>query len=114
MLYPLSYEGGRWRIPGRKPATWTTGGSRWGASRPFSADASVDRALRRGFGRAEVGALCLSAGLEPRSGGELGAVSLVSVEREAVDHERVAEEVDSELGATTSPCGVGAGRLGDG
>ena len=99
MLYPLSYEGGGWRIPGRKPLTRADGWGRAGAFGPFAACARRWRALRARSGRAEVGVrrvrCCV---LEPRSGGELGAASLVAVEREPVDHEGVAEEVEELAG----------------
>ena len=95
MLYPLSYEGGGWRILGRKPATRA---DRRESSPVHGRRRAARSALGDGLG-ADSGApksvpatsvVCARAGLR----GELGAASLVAVECEAVDHECVAEEVE--------------------
>jgi hypothetical protein len=93
MLYPLSYEGGGWRVPRvktQKPGAFL---NHRGDEVPDSADGAGSRrrgsALRaarpaRNEGLFEMG----------KFGGTLaGAVSPVTVEGEPVDHERVADRI---------------------
>jgi len=94
MLYPLSYEGGGWRIPGRKLRSRRAFVNDLGDGEPDSGDGA--RSWRRGRpfgGRAR--AKAEGSSRWGKLGGELvGAVSPVAVEGEPVDHERVAEQVE--------------------
>ena len=94
MLYPLSYEGGGCRKHGRKPgAVLGLGRCSVHLGRPTASVRRRDGSWLRG---------CAGSGASKRSrdrrwagsGGEGGGLSSpVVVEREAVDHEGVAEQV---------------------
>ena len=95
MLYPLSYEGGGWRIPGRKPRTRADSRdlSRGLASVLGWSGARTVASSRDG-GRAAVGTAGSCVRSSRAQAARLGAASAVTVQREPVDHERVAEEVE--------------------
>ena len=93
MLSPLSYEGGGCRIRGRKPGA-VLGSAGWlvirrGCAAGSGAGEAVC-ALDRVFGRAEV---AVRFGFGYSGGERRGLSSPVLMESEAVDHERVADQV---------------------
>ena len=94
MLYPLSYEGGGWRIPGRKLRSRGAFVNDLGDGSPILAT-EPGRGAAAGLWAGRARAKAEGSSRWGKLGGELvGAVSPVAVEGEPVDHERVADQVE--------------------